>query len=264
MLSLRFYLSAFFALALGSVAEAYSTSSVGPTRGSASAAGVSQATASASVAESSRRSFFRGALSTAFGVGLVTTTFFNPSGALAAAGDEAFQKKQLMPLETYIYTISRVREATAQEMRLIKTGKFKDAARGNVKLAVRFMLNNYRLSDNVIAAASYLKGQQQIQAGSDGQVCFQCFVDLMNYSCLSIQLTAVACHVLMLATTATNPVNAYIYQCLFCCTLLKVDSHQHFLHFSCEQKAVQALYTILEYFDAGSVENIKVSQEQCM
>lgn len=25
-----------------------------------------------------------------------------------------------------------------------------------------------------------------------------------------------------------------------------------------EQKAVQALYTILEYFDAGSVENIKV------
>ena len=28
-----------------------------------------------------------------------------------------------------------------------------------------------------------------------------------------------------------------------------------------EQKAVQALYTILEYFDAGSVENIKVRKE---
>ena len=28
-----------------------------------------------------------------------------------------------------------------------------------------------------------------------------------------------------------------------------------------EQKAVQALYTILEYFDAGSVENIKVRIE---
>ena len=83
-------------------------------------------------------------------------------------------------------------EATAQETRLIKTGKFKDAARGNVKLAVRFMLNNYRLSDNIIAAASFLNGQQQIQAGADGQ------------------------------------------------------------------KAVQALYTILEYFDASGVENIKV------
>jgi len=30
-----------------------------------------------------------------------------------------------------------------------------------------------------------------------------------------------------------------------------------------EQKAVQALYTILEYFDAGSVENIKVRIENC-
>ena len=122
----------------------------------------------------------------------MTAAASNPSAAFAAAGDDAFQKNKLMPLETYLYTIARVREATAQETRLIKTGKFKDAARGNVKLAVRFMLNNYRLSDNVIAAASYLKGQQQIQAGSDGQ------------------------------------------------------------------KAVQALYTILEYFDAGSVENIKV------
>ena len=31
---------------------------------------------------------------------------------------------------------------------------------------------------------------------------------------------------------------------------------------SSEQKAVQALYTILEYFDAGRVENIKVRIEK--
>ena len=188
MVNLRFCLSAFVALApflFGSVVGAYSTNGVGSKRPSA--------TASPDARESSRRSFIGGALSTAFGTaGLVTAAASNPSAAFAAAGDDAFQKNKLMPLETYLYTIARVREATAQEMRLIKTGKFKDAARGNVKLAVRFMLNNYRLSDNVIAAASYLKGQQQIQAGSDGQ------------------------------------------------------------------KAVQALYTILEYFDAGSVENIKV------
>ena len=134
-----------------------------------------------------RRSFFRTAL-TAFGASFVVAS--KPVAALAA-GEDAFEKKQLMPLDTYLYTIARVKEATQQEMRLIRTGKFKDVARGNVKLAVRFMLNNYRLSDNVIAASSYLKGQQQIQAGSDGQ------------------------------------------------------------------KAVQALYTILEYFDASGVENIK-------
>ena len=189
MASLRFCLLAFVASVplLGSMAAAYSTTSGGgsTSRSSGTATGLASVTAPASVAESgSRRSFFGGALSTAFGASIAVTTVFNPPAALAAAGDEAFQKKQLMPLETYLYTIARVREATAQEMRLIKTGKFKDAARGNVKLAVRFMLNNYRLSDNVIAAASYLKGQQQIQAGADGQVCFICCVENVLECCV--------------------------------------------------------------------------------
>lgn len=169
---------------------AVGVSAVGTTE---SASSISRATGTASRSAcgkdlSSRRSFFRTA-STTFVAGVAVAS--KPVAALAG-GEEAFEKKQLMPLETYLYTIARVREATQQETRLIKTGKFKDVARGNVKLAVRFMLNNYRLSDNVIAASSYLKGQQQIQAGSDGQ------------------------------------------------------------------KAVQALYTILEYFDASGIENIKV------
>ena len=183
-MSLRFCLLAFVASMplLGSMTAAYSTSSGGS---KSSSSGLATGLAPASVAESgSRRSFFGGVLSTAFGTSIAVTTIFNPSAALAAAGDDAFQKKQLMPLETYLYTIARVREATAQEMRLIKTGKFKDAARGNVKLAVRFMLNNYRLSDNVIAAASYLKGQQQIQAGADGQVCFICCVENVLKCCV--------------------------------------------------------------------------------
>ena len=190
MASLRFCLLAFAASVplLGSMAAAFSTTSSGggsTSRSSGTATGLASVTAPASVAESgSRRSFFGGVLSTAFGTSIAVTTIFNPSAALAAAGDDAFQKKQLMPLETYLYTIARVREATAQEMRLIKTGKFKDAARGNVKLAVRFMLNNYRLSDNVIAAASYLKGQQQIQAGADGQVCFICCVENVLECCV--------------------------------------------------------------------------------
>ena len=185
MMSLRFCLLAFVASMplLGSMTAAYSTSGGGS---ASSSSGSATGLAPESVAESSgsRRSFFGGVLSTAFGTSIAVTTIFNPSAALAAAGDDAFQKKQLMPLETYLYTIARVREATAQEMRLIKTGKFKDAARGNVKLAVRFMLNNYRLSDNVIAAASYLKGQQQIQAGADGQVCFICCVENVLKCCV--------------------------------------------------------------------------------
>lgn len=97
-------------------------------------------------------------------------------------------------LEDYIYTILRVKEATIQETRLITSGKFKDAARGNVKLAVKFMLNNYRLSDAVIAASAYISdNNRRIAAGDAGQA------------------------------------------------------------------AVQNLYTILEYFDAQDVSNIKVS-----
>jgi ABC-type thiamine transport system substrate-binding protein len=37
-------------------------------------------------------------------------------------------------LDTYLYKIIRVKEATQQEKRLIQTGKFKDIQRANVKL----------------------------------------------------------------------------------------------------------------------------------
>ena len=54
------------------------------------------------------------------------------------------------------------------------------------------MINNYKLSDSIIAASSYLKGNERVQASGVGQ------------------------------------------------------------------SAVQSLYTIVEYFDASEVENIKV------
>jgi hypothetical protein len=97
-------------------------------------------------------------------------------------------------VQTPLYYILRVREATEQETRLIKSGKFKDVQRANVKLAVKFMVDNYRLNDNFIAASAFLTGDRRIKAGDIGQ------------------------------------------------------------------SVVQNLYTILEYFDASDVENIKVSQ----
>ena len=126
----------------------------------------------------SRRSLF-GAGAAVFGGSLAALS--NPPPATAAAGDDKFQKNEFNSLETYLYTILRVREATAQESRLIKTGKFKDIQRANVKLAVRFMLNNYRLSDNVVAAASFLDGQRSFQAGQDGQKAVQNLVTILEY-----------------------------------------------------------------------------------
>ena len=43
----------------------------------------------------------------------------------------------IVGLDSYLYRIIRVKEATQQEKRLIQTGKFKDTQRANVKLWVR-------------------------------------------------------------------------------------------------------------------------------
>lgn len=107
-----------------------------------------------------------------------------PSVALAA---------ERVPLNQCLYRILRVREATMQEARLIKNGTFKDVQRNNVKLAIRFMIENYRLNDAFVAASSYLASDTKVPAAEIGQ------------------------------------------------------------------SAVSNLYTILEYFDSGDVENIKVT-----
>lgn len=99
-------------------------------------------------------------------------------------------------LDSLLYRIVRVREATQQETRLINTGYFKDKQRANIKLAIRFMIENYRLNDAFVAAATYIDGSTstRIEAGQVGQ------------------------------------------------------------------RAVQNLYTILEYFDSADVQNLKVRQ----
>eukprot|EP00590_Aulacoseira_subarctica_P010862 CAMPEP_0172422448 /NCGR_PEP_ID=MMETSP1064-20121228/8593_1 /TAXON_ID=202472 /ORGANISM="Aulacoseira subarctica , Strain CCAP 1002/5" /LENGTH=235 /DNA_ID=CAMNT_0013163303 /DNA_START=190 /DNA_END=897 /DNA_ORIENTATION=- len=114
------------------------------------------------------------------------------SSAKADTDTLVSQEGQPRTLEQSLYLILRVREATEQETRLIRTGKFKDVQRANVKLAIRYILNNYRLSDNFVQAASFLQGNRRYEAADVGQ------------------------------------------------------------------SATQALYTILEYFDASDVQNLKV------
>ena len=86
------------------------------------------------------------------------------------------------PLPDLMYTILRVREATEQETRLISSGKFKDVQRANIKLAVRFMVENYRLADAFVAAAAYLEGnERRIAAGNVGQAAVQNLVTILEY-----------------------------------------------------------------------------------
>jgi hypothetical protein len=141
---------------------------------------------SARGSEVSRRSWLQSTSSSA--VGALSLLLLQNEPARAAAPPDR------VPLEELLYRILRVREATQQETRLIKTGKFKDVQRANVKLAVKFMIENYRLADAFVQASTYLEGgtARRVEAGQVGQ------------------------------------------------------------------GAVQSLYTILEYFDASDVQNIKV------
>jgi hypothetical protein len=108
------------------------------------------------------------AVATAATVGILV-----PKSALAANGKT---------LDECLYTIMRVREATFQESRLINTGKFKDVQRANVKLAVRFILNNYRLSDTVISASAFLEDtNKRIAAGDVGQSVVQDLQTILEY-----------------------------------------------------------------------------------
>ena len=113
-------------------------------------------------------------VSAAASMATTATTVLVPTPASAAAGRP--------PLDDLLYTILRVREATEQESRLIKTGKFKDVQRANVKLAVRFMVENYRLADAFVAAAAYLDGnERRIAAGDVGQAAVQNLITILEY-----------------------------------------------------------------------------------
>lgn len=139
-----------------------------------------------------RRSLFQTTLTSLM---IVTTTAAATTITLSPLPALAKSLKDV-PLENLLYTVIRVREATLQEARLIQTGKFKDAQRANVKLAIRFMLNNYRLSDTLVAASTRLDNSDQRLAAAD-----------------------------------------------------------------IGNSIVETLYTILEYFDASGVENLKVRRE---
>lgn len=109
----------------------------------------------------------------AIGSATAVATLFSPLKANAADAPE---------LDKFLYKIIRVREATQQERRLITTGKFKDKARQNVKLAVKFMIQNYQLSDSIVGASAYLPGNSaQMKAIDVGQAAVQNLQTILEY-----------------------------------------------------------------------------------
>ena len=120
------------------------------------------------VVECNRRNIIS---SIAFGI---TSIVVKPIVGMAAEEEKS--------LRSYLYTILRVREATLQEARLINSGKFKDVQRANVKLAIRFILKNYRLADTFIAASAYLEdNSKRISAGEVGSTAVQNLQTILEY-----------------------------------------------------------------------------------
>ena len=96
-------------------------------------------------------------------VALDRRAFLASAAASAAALTAAPANAALDPIKDRpnesLLLILRVKEAAAQEIRLIKTGKFKDLQRNSIKLAVNLMLNNYQLLENVNKASVLAKGR---------------------------------------------------------------------------------------------------------
>eukprot|EP00526_Cylindrotheca_closterium_P018920 CAMPEP_0113626900 /NCGR_PEP_ID=MMETSP0017_2-20120614/13922_1 /TAXON_ID=2856 /ORGANISM="Cylindrotheca closterium" /LENGTH=238 /DNA_ID=CAMNT_0000537117 /DNA_START=28 /DNA_END=744 /DNA_ORIENTATION=- /assembly_acc=CAM_ASM_000147 len=103
------------------------------------------------------------------------------TAALTTGSLPSFAAEEAETLESYLYRVLRVREATQQERRLIKSGKFKDIQRANVKLAVKFMVQNYRLGDAVVGASAYLNGGNQMKAINAGQTAVQNLQTILEY-----------------------------------------------------------------------------------
>jgi hypothetical protein len=115
-------------------------------------------------------------------------SLFEKAGLVSAAGLASILLPSMAsaverpPLDSLLYRILRVREATMQEMRLIKNGTFKDVQRANIKLAVKFMIENYRLNDAFVGASAYLDGNdRRVAAGVTGQAAVQNLYTILEY-----------------------------------------------------------------------------------
>ena len=107
--------------------------------------------------------------------------FAGISGALVAPQvAQALDPTKDRPNDS-VLLILRVKEAAAQETRLIKSGKFKDLQRNSIKLAISLMLDNYQLLDNINKAARFAGGSRSQEAYSVGQGAVEALQSVLEY-----------------------------------------------------------------------------------
>ena len=96
-----------------------------------------------------------------------------------AAGKPAARSAAV--LQEQLVLILRVQEATAQETRLVQTGKYKELQRLNVKRAISFMLDNYDLRDRFVTASAFAPLSQQQQATEYAQTAVESLIQILEY-----------------------------------------------------------------------------------
>ena len=120
------------------------------------------------LAAASRRDLLRTSAACAVGAALSST----PRLANAA------NKVAKIDLNEQLVLILRVREAATQEVRLIKSGKYKEVQRLNVKRAIKFILDNYALNERFTKATSYAPSSQIATAGQYGQAAVESLIQV--------------------------------------------------------------------------------------
>jgi len=93
--------------------------------------------------------------------------------------------------------IMRVQEATAQQARLVSTGKYKDVQRSNIKFATKLMLDNYKLFESVDRASRLAPPGKQAEAMEKGrsaaenlQTLLECVPRVLRCTTLVVALRA--------------------------------------------------------------------------
>lgn len=94
-----------------------------------------------------------------------------PSGSQRARA--ALVKPPPIDLKAELVYILRVQEACSQEVRLVKTGKYRELQRLNIKRAVTMMIDNYDLAGRFNKAASAAPKEQVRNSASARRPCLR-------------------------------------------------------------------------------------------
>lgn len=93
----------------------------------------------------------------------------------------AMGEEEVRDCNEAVYLILRVQEATQQEKRLVKSGKFRDLQRANVKYAIQLMLKNYAFADAVNSASALVPQSKLIEATQTGRDAIEALQNVLEY-----------------------------------------------------------------------------------